>query len=571
MHSLSHNRLAWCYALLLASVLVVYFNSYDAGFVGDDYAVIVNNAKNLDDPSKITTYFTKGVWDHTNVGAQDHNLYRPTWLVWNFIVYQLAGEQPLLWHLSSLLLHVINGILLFHLAGLLLPASSPSSRFLTALIFLVYPAASHDVINITFSTDLLLAPFFLISLIAYLNFRKGRGGLWYVVSMLAFAGALLTKETGMCLLLLLLLLDWDQETLRQKIPWREYAGFALLAAGYLLIRSTVLQKVTGAGDAWQLDFAGLSRLLEYGATYLRTLFLPWPLPTTLRHPPQGVGEVFAPYLGVMIFLALGYLFVRFRNSRISIGLILLPISIPLLLALHNYGLFAVRFLYLPAAGMALLLLPVIDRGLHSKLWRTITILYLLCLATLTVAETYNWKDGARWGSNLVKYDPTNNAGWLTQARYYKNHGMPDKAITTYRQALDNVTDKKDWVTLAENLGVLLAEERRYEESLSLYTEITTMAGFEHLGWTGVGNNLWMLGRLEEAAGAYQRALTTQPEYFDALYNYGLVNAKMGNLDVAISTFEHLVKTPIKADRLKQRQQVKNQLFLWQTHRRQMAQ
>ena len=105
---MNNHRLPWYLTGLLISVLVVYFNSYNAGFLGDDYAFIVDNSENFDSPLKIFSYFTSGVWDHSNVEMQDHNLYRPVWLLWEFSVYQLAGEQSFPWHLSSLLLHAFN-------------------------------------------------------------------------------------------------------------------------------------------------------------------------------------------------------------------------------------------------------------------------------------------------------------------------------------------------------------------------------------------------------------------------------------------------------------------------------
>ena len=562
MCQINNNRLPWYLTGLLISVLLVYFNSYNADFIGDDYAVILDNSENFDNPSIIFSYFTNGVWNHTNVGIQDHNLYRPVWLLWEYSVYQIAGEQPFIWHLSNLLLHALNGMLLFYLAGMLFPASSHIARFITALFFVVYTAASHSVMWISGSADLFLALFFFISMIAYIKFKRGDGTHWYFFSMLAFAGALFTKETGICLLLLLILIDRDREAIWQKLAWKEYMGFIVLAITYLLIRKTVLQHVSGVENDWQLDFEGTSRLFEYGATYLKTLFLPWPLPTTLRHPPNGVAGLFDPYIGGFILLVLGYLFVRFRTSRVSIGLILFPISIPLLLALHKNGLFAVRILYVPVSGMALLLLPLIERAYRTKIWRAIIVIYLVCLSALTVTETYNWTDKLRWGKHLVRFDPGNSAGWIEQAEYYKKKGVIDDAVITYRHAMNKVSDRNEWLKLARPLALLFAEEKRYPESLAVYTEMTKTNESGHFGWTGMGNNLWMLGRLEEAADAYSKALEIKPDYFDALYNYGLVNAQTGNLDIAISTYQNLINLPVKADKLNELKQAKNYLRLW---------
>ena len=183
MCQINNNRLLCYLTGLLASVFVVYFNSYNANFLGDDYAFIVDNSENFDSPLKIFSYFTSSVWDHANIATTYHNLYRPVWLLWEYSVYQIAGEQPFYWHLSNLLLHAFNGILLFYLVGMLFPASAQIARFIAALFFLVYPAASNNVVWISGSTELLLAFFFFISMIAYIKFKRGDGTHWYIFSM----------------------------------------------------------------------------------------------------------------------------------------------------------------------------------------------------------------------------------------------------------------------------------------------------------------------------------------------------------------------------------------------------
>jgi len=74
----------------------------------------------------------------------------------------------------------------------------------------------------------------------------------------------------------------------------------------------------------------------------------------------------------------------------------------------------------------------------------------------------------------------------------------------------------------------------------------------------------MLGRLEEAADAYSKALEIKPEYFDALYNYGLVNSQTGNFDIAISAYQNLLDLPVEASKFNKLKQAKNYLHLWKT-------
>jgi tetratricopeptide (TPR) repeat protein len=128
--------------------------------------------------------------------------------------------------------------------------------------------------------------------------------------------------------------------------------------------------------------------------------------------------------------------------------------------------------------------------------------------------------------------------------------------------LNKISERNEWLKLARPLALLFAEEKRYTESLAVYNEMTKINEFGHIGWTGVGNNLWMLGRQEEAADAYSKALEIKPEYFDALYNYGLVNSQIGNLDIAISAYQNLIKIPVEVNKFNKLKQAKNYLHLW---------
>ncbi len=235
--------------VILGIILVtflVYGKTLDAGLVYDDLALIPNNSINLGDTSKIKSYFTSGVWNHTNAPYADGSLYRPVWLLWDFLVHHFAGEAPFGWHLSSMLLHGLIGyllFLLFLLIGQIFPDCHLSKRFIAASIFLIHPAASQSVAWISGSTDLVATFFILLSFLTYISYvRRDYLGL-YALSLLMFAMGILSKEVAIALLPALLFFDQGRLRSWQTLPWRAYSGFLLVLLAYFLARRMVLQGV----------------------------------------------------------------------------------------------------------------------------------------------------------------------------------------------------------------------------------------------------------------------------------------------------------------------------------------
>src|SRR5580704_17204432 len=99
-------------------------------------------------------------------------LYVPlTWLSFA-IDYQLWGHNPFGYHLTNLLLHVANTVLVLLLAFELLRDRVTHARpaaILTAAIFGVHPLRVESVAWATERKDLLFAFFYLLAILAYLR------------------------------------------------------------------------------------------------------------------------------------------------------------------------------------------------------------------------------------------------------------------------------------------------------------------------------------------------------------------------------------------------------------------
>ncbi|QSX31184.1 hypothetical protein JYB88_05970 [Shewanella cyperi] len=516
-------------AAVFISVFAVYFPALDAGLVFDDLAMIPGNGDHLGHWSKLPDFFVTGVWNHSNIAYADGSLYRPLWLVWELLMYQVAGEAPFGWHLSNLLLHGLNGCLLYLLLGRV-GNHHDLWRLGLVLLFLLHPVASQNVAWISASTDLLLVLWLALAMLSYHDFYRHGSLPGLLLSLLCYLLAMFTKEAAIAFPVFLLMLEW-QRPVQRRFPWAAAGAFALLTLGYLLLRQIILQGMLSGGQSlWLWQWSSLWRMLDYAATYARVLLWPWDLPLTRDHPPQGVGTALDYGLGLLLWLAALLSLIRVPRTRPYLALIIAALGIPLLLAFHGKGAFAVRYLYLPLFALCLLLgqlRPKTPGGKPAALLFSSVLLLLACVTHFR--ELPGWRTQADFARVLLKYHPSaDNWNTLVQARI--DAGDMAGAIEDYDKARDAVqTRSQEPAALAGSLEAIafaLAQQQNYGQSLKYYRELAGLPGFAYLGWTGAANCLWALQRLPEASDAYLSALQDKPEHLDALYNLFMLSQSL---------------------------------------------
>ena len=173
--------------------LLVYMNSLGGGFVYDDYAFIVNNPhiKTLSHPGRF--FLLK-----TATSFSGHSIWRPLRTLSFAFDYHLWGLEPFGYHLTNVLFHIINGVLVYII--ILRLGLAWRVALISSCLFLVHPLQTESVSWISSRGDCLFAAFFLLSLYWYM---KGR----IILSYLSFILSLFSKETALSLPLLLLAYD----------------------------------------------------------------------------------------------------------------------------------------------------------------------------------------------------------------------------------------------------------------------------------------------------------------------------------------------------------------------------
>src|SRR5690242_14971781 len=150
--------------------------------------------------------------------------------------YTLWGMNPLGYHLTNVLLHAVNALLVYRLIAALVPGVGAGAAAVGALLFAIHPLRVESVAWATERRDVLSGLFFLLTVLAYVRYARARdagrpGGIAFGASVACFALSLLAKACGVTLPLVLLVLDvyplrrFSRRALLEKVP------YALLAAG----------------------------------------------------------------------------------------------------------------------------------------------------------------------------------------------------------------------------------------------------------------------------------------------------------------------------------------------------
>jgi len=189
--------------VLAASILVVFWQVGDHGFITlDDDSYVINNPtiKNGFTYDGITCVFT--YCSMTEGTGHWHPL---TWLSL-MLDYELYGLNSGGYHITNLIFHLANTILLFLLFHLM-TQELWKSAFVAAL-FALHPLHVESVAWVTERKDVLSFFFGILAIGAYVFYTKRPGMARYLAVVLLFACALMAKSMLITLPFLLILLDY---------------------------------------------------------------------------------------------------------------------------------------------------------------------------------------------------------------------------------------------------------------------------------------------------------------------------------------------------------------------------
>jgi len=564
--------------LIVMMTLTAYLPSLRGDFLWDDDAYVTKN-KTLRDADGL-----RRIWFELGAVPQYYPLVHTTF----WLEYHLWGLRPLGYHLTNVLLHAVNAVLLWFLLRRL---SVPGS-WAAAALFALHPVHVESVAWITERKNVLSGAFYFSSVLAYLGFclpddrpQKGRGPSMgkgrrraYALTMGLYLGALWSKTVTATLPMALLLVTWWK---RGRIDrWDVLRSVPLVAMGAVFgfITAWMERDHVGArGSLWDLSI--VERCLVAGrALWFYAGKLVWPHPLTFIYPRWEVdATVWWQYLYPLAALtAIAVLWaVRDRIGKGPLVAILLFAG-TLAPALgffnvfpHVFSYVADHFQYLASTGLIALFAAVCARALQRLGPWAERARSCGCVGVLAVLWTLTWRQGhvyadveTLWRDTLAKnpnaFLAHNNLGLILMSR-----DKPDEAMVHFKEAL------RSFPHLAPghfNLGLLLMRQDKPDEAMVHLEEVLRSLPDSGAGRTrrdeapgpwgsldksyadyladaacNLGAVLDRKGRLDEAMVYYARAVRLSPHHADAHYNLGQGLDRQGRLDPAISHYTEALR------------------------------
>lgn len=435
--------------LILGFVLIANLNVLSAGFAWDDRALIIGN------PLIRTWKHVPGFFGQSFLGMY----YRPVVMASFVAEYALWGLRPWGYHLTNLLLHAANSLMVFFLLSGLV--RNRRMAFIAALLFAVHPA-HKGVVAIADRTGILSGAFFLSTLLLYASCRRAARGrvslLFYGGALLSCALAFFSKEETLALPLILVVMDWllpgrEHESLLSRVV--PAIPFFLLAIFYVCVRSVVLGGGAGLVSSFFIEPA--RRLITVPAVlldYMILLIFPFHLDYEPRTPLGWIGE---PRILIALLLCIVAIMLAFRvrkRSATAFGLawyliVFLPMSniIPIYPEAAQSHLFTpIHFLYLPSIGVFLCAASGIEALFlagerhRMRFFSKAAVAVPLCgilffFAVLALQRNFIWGDEVRLYRYIVAMHPENPRMRLNLGNVYLERGRVDDALDQLKQAV----------------------------------------------------------------------------------------------------------------------------------------
>jgi len=212
------TKLSTPFAIVLLAV-IAYIPALTQPLIEDDYPNIAL--------ARVYGPFTG--W--TAMAHDDVNRVRATSFVLTHWIERSFGLRPSAFYGVSILLHVVNCLLLYALGRWQVIGSRVSAW--SAAFFAIYDGHQEAIMWFSACNELLLFLFGAMSLLSWLRFLEDRGRRWYIWSLCFFILALLTKESSLILIPLLVLSLLVAEPKLRRVLF--LSPFAVLGVVYAIL------------------------------------------------------------------------------------------------------------------------------------------------------------------------------------------------------------------------------------------------------------------------------------------------------------------------------------------------
>lgn len=430
--STSDRQKNWLYLLtLIAGTCFLYFPVFSFAFLHyDDHLYIYENI-----------YVQKGLSlsFFTSFLTAKYDLYWiPTTLLSHAIDWQIYSNWAGGHHLTNLLLHILNIVLLFFVFRKM--KISSTLAFLIAAIFAWHPVQVEPVAWVTLRTDLLRTFFMLGALHLYLSYIE-RGKLHFLsYSLILTLLSLTSKPTYVILPLIFFIFDfWPlnrSETFKKRLL--EKIPFFILSAIYCIVLKyqNISQSMNARAD-YPITMS-IANIAHAYWEYISLFFYPAKLSILFLHSNEGA-LIFFPIALTLAALTVFFFLKRASLPFVWAGWCLFGIGLLPVISSTAIGLkwIACRYLYWPLVGLSIMSIWTF-KSIIELFPKTLKLISILCLGGLIITSSLylkSWKNTLAIFTQALSVDPANWRAHIVVAHSLEPLGLYKEAAEHLEKAV----------------------------------------------------------------------------------------------------------------------------------------
>jgi Tfp pilus assembly protein PilF len=535
-------RIIFCLGIISIISAIVFLPSLNNDFTNwDDDGYVVKNP----DIMGLTFHNIAEVFSSTYISN-----YQPLTMLSYMIDFQLFQLNPMAFHVTNLLWHIANCLLVFMFMYSL--SGSNLAGLIAALLFAIHPLRVESVAWIAERKDVMSAFFFLLSLLFYVRYLKTPKRTWYHLGIISFLFSLLCKPMAVSLPFVLLLIYYlkngrpDKKALLNTIPF-----FALTAIFSIvtLFAQNVLAPV--GTDTFSLSIIHRLCIPFYGILFyiVKTIF---PFRLCSFYPfPGDTGNSLEILVSPLVCAGIAAILFYFRprSRKLWFGMLFYLFTLIPVLQIIPVGnaMVAERYTYIPSIGIFFLVawffqfLLTVKLRARKSLRLTVSAgigLLVIAFGCLSFMRCSIWKDGLTLWNDVIDEYPV-DAAYYFRGLAYSAQGNYPRAIDDYNQAIEK---KPDYALALDARGTALFNIGQYDKALEDYSEAIRIIPKNALSYANRGTVYSQKGNFEKAIADYSEAIKIYPKRaFSSYCNRGMAYGKIGDFNRAIEDFSQAIK------------------------------
>ncbi len=446
--------------------------------------------------------------------------YAPIQILSYMLDYSLWGMNSSGFIFSNIILHTLNGLLLFVL--LIRSGCNRAVSFASAVFFLLHPIQVESVVWVSQRKTVLSMLFFLLSFNFYLSYRNAveprMAGKNYILSVVCFGLAALCKSVVVIMPMVLWLYDQaypDTTNIRHHLKDKIfYLILAIIGAILAYVSQSPLEAGGRTGYYGGTLYATMLTMLPVLLAYIAKIIWPVNLSLIYYMPIKTAIDtdvLFAAFVVALLGFVGWYLYNRKRElfawyAFFYVGL--LPVSqiVPIVTLMND------RYLYFPMIGAVVFVCLSVNYFVSQKQHIKIPIIVMGCLiaivlSVLTYERANVWRSSFNMWSDVVKKNPYHVDAWRFLAYEYNRKGDIAGAYNVCLNALGFHPNEPVILKVAGSIfsakGDLLSARKCLEE---LVRQTPYNVEFLYLladNYLATGNNM-------QAGECYRKVLVIDP-------------------------------------------------------------